>query len=136
MKVKIIGLVMLCVVSFVPIARARQQLPECTNYGCMVLDWMSQVLTGYPNPGGQGCVKFSVGTGRKVRNASGWQGDDPSTLGGIQDIDYDYFPCNTCTPPIGNGIAIEGAPPNQALAYVGTFGRYTCPVIGGGGGPF
>ena len=76
MKVKIIRLVMLCVISLVPIAQARQ-IPQCANYGCMVLDWMSQVIVGYPNPGEQGCVHFSVGTGRKVRNASNWQGGDP-----------------------------------------------------------
>lgn len=134
MKVKVFGLIVLFVVSLVPVVQARQ-LPPCTNYGCMQLDYMSQVLTGWPNPGGQGCVHFTVDTGRKVRNANGWQGEDPSTLGGTQPIGYGYSSCAACVPPNGNGIAVEGFNPG-VLPYIGTFGNYVCPVIGGGGGDF
>ena len=134
MKVKVFGLIVLFVVSLVPVVQARQ-LPPCTNYGCMQLKYMSQVLTGWPNPGGQGCVIFSNDTGRKVRNVRGFQGEDPSTLPGIQNIKYTwYVDCSSCFPPSGNGIAIEGSDPLTLDLADGTFGNYICPVIGGGGG--
>ena len=125
MKIKVFGLIVLFVVSLVPVANSKPQAP-CTNYGCINLDYMSQVLVD----GGQGCVQFSVPTGRKVRN-SFTQGGEISSEGGLQPISYSYTSCATCQPPPLNSIAIEG----EIVGWIpingyGTFGNYTCLHFG------
>ena len=121
MKIKVLGLIVLFVVSLVPVVNSKQQAP-CTNYGCINLTYMSQVLVN----GGQGCVEFAVPTGRKVRNMF-TQGGDISSDGGIQNIAYSYTTCAICQPPPLNGIAIQG---DQGVFVLidgyGTFGNYTC----------
>ena len=82
MKIKVFGLIVLFVVSLVPVANSKQQA-ACTNYGCINLMVMSQVLVN----GGQGCVQFDVPTGRKVRNMF-TQGGEISSESGIQPIVY------------------------------------------------
>ena len=127
MRVKVIGVLMLIGISLAQAARSSpmRQPGPCTSYGCMYLTQMSQVGANYS----QGCVQFNdvnVHTGRKVRNNSGFQGGDPSTLGGTQDIFYSYQdPCNACQPPALNSIAVEGAP-IFVFGTLGTFGRYEC----------
>ena len=125
MKIKVFGLIVLFVVSLVPVANSKQQA-LCTNYGCINLVFMSQVLVN----GGQGCVEFAVPTGRKVRNMF-TQGGDISSDDGIQNIDYSYTTCAICQPPPLNGIAIEG----EIVGWIpidgyGTFGNYTCLHFG------
>ena len=123
MKIKVFGLIVLFVVSLVPVANSNQQAP-CTNYGCINLTYMSQVLVN----GGQGCVEFAVPTGRKVRNMF-TQGGEISSEGGIQNIAYSYTDCAICQPPPLNGIAIEGVGFAPIDGY-GTFGNYTCLHFG------
>ena len=103
MKIKVFGLIVLFVVSLVPVANSKQQAP-CTNYGCINLLYMSQVLVN----GGQGCVEFAQPTGRRVRNQF-TQGGEISSDGGLQSISYSYTSCQTCDPPPLNRIAIEGS---------------------------
>jgi hypothetical protein len=87
----------------------------------MYMFQMSQVLVN----GSQGCITFTEITGRKVRNRDGIQGEDPSSLGGIQPITYGYDTCAICTPPPLNGIAIKGT--GLVTTFTpGTFGRYEC----------
>ena len=56
MKIKVFGLIVLFVVSLVPVANSNQQA-LCTNYGCINLMYMSQVLVN----GGQGGVDHNSG---------------------------------------------------------------------------
>lgn len=125
MRTKIAGMIMLLGIMFVPVARSQQGPGGCTNYGCKEITFMSQALPDYSH----GCVMFEVPTGRKVRNSTNDQGGDPVSLGGTQIINFRYDSCATCTPPPLNSIAIDGFSPGPIPAYIGSFGRYECPLI-------
>ena len=125
MKRIAVSLFLLCCIAVLPVYNvSARQGGNCTNYGCMYVESMSQVLTS--GGGGQGCVWFPHGpTGRKLRNSQGFQGGDPVAIGGTQTIRYSYNACNTCVPPAGNGIATEGLWPGD-FGLPQRFGLYDC----------
>ena len=108
MNRKFVGLAFLAIVTLMPrFSVFGQGGGACTNYGCMDIQWMSQVM----NNGFQGCTQFLKPIARKLRNSKGFQGGDPSSSYGTKTINYMWTSCADCTPPPLNGIAVDGLPP-------------------------
>lgn len=124
---KVIGLSVVIMSCLLPYVKAAPQLGNCTNYGCLIVTEMAQVLDN----GNTGCVLFQTQTGRKLRNLLGHQGNDPSVLPGTQTIWYNYVSCAVCNPPMPNTIAVDSTGWNNLPYYVGSFGKYDCRQVGG-----
>ncbi len=135
MKAKIVLFLLLCSVAMLPEYKLSAQLGNCTNYGCVPLAYMSQILN-LGNGWQPGCLGFDpqaqVLTGRKVRHTDPQrQGKNPIRVAGRQVILWGTEPCPVCAPPIPqnqNVIAIAGT--GQAfMQFQGTFGKYKCPPL-------
>lgn len=133
-----VGVVAICV--FLSSGTSAQQAPgDCTNYGCIKIQWMAHIMSNYQ----PGCSFLEFPTGRRVRNTQGIQGGTP-VLEDLPDqiVWYNYSSCAVCNPPPGlNTMAIEGSGQiNNGNSAVGitTFRRWRCSTDdlnpGGGGG--